>query len=271
MNRIYSKFIFQNNQLHYSVSGEGEKSLLIFHGYGHTHKNMREIEEALQGEYKIYNFDLFFHGFSEWRQNDSPLTHEFWHSMLSEFLKVNQIKTFSVMGFSLGGKLALATVQSFEKQIQNLYLIAPDGLTNNFWYNTATSKPFKKLFRSMVLAPKLFFKLINVLERVRMLDKSTKRFALLQMNSRDKRRRVYYSWMVYKGIKPDLGLISKAINVNAIHVELYAGIYDRIIPVNAIQSFAKTIKNKKCHILNTGHNNLLDEVAYKFSTELEKR
>lgn len=271
MHRTYSKFSFQSSKLHYSVYGNSEKILLMFHGFGHTHKNMREIEEALSLDYKVYSFDLFFHGFSEWNNEDKPLTSEFWNQLIAAFLKQNQIEKFSVLGFSLGGKLALSLVDHFANDLEKLYLIAPDGLKTNFWYSVATSKPLKGLFRKIILNPDFFNKLLKVLTRFKFLDKSSARFASIQMNSRDKRRRVYYTWTVLKGITPNLLRVVESLNAKAISTELFVGEYDRIIPMQLVRSFSDRLLNKKFIVLKSGHNNLLDEVAFQFENAAEKR
>ena len=271
MHRTYSKFSFQSSKLHYSVYGQSEKVLLMFHGFGHTHKNMREIEEALSLEYKVYSFDLFFHGFSEWNNEDKPLTSEFWNQLIAAFLEQNQIDKFSVLGFSLGGKLALSLVDHFANSIEKLYLIAPDGLKSNFWYSVATSKPLKGLFRSVILNPEIFNRLLKLLTKFKLLDKSSARFASVQMNSRDKRRRVYYTWTVLKGITPNIDAVTAALNAKSIFTEIFVGEYDRIIPISFVKSFSDRLVNKKFVILKSGHNNLLDEVAFQFENAAERR
>ena len=271
MHRIYSKFSFESSKLHYSVYGQTEKVLLMFHGFGHTHKNMREIEEALSLEYKVYSFDLFFHGFSEWNNEDKPLTSEYWNQLITEFLAQNQIQKFSILGFSLGGKLALSLVDHFANSIEKLFLIAPDGLKSNFWYSIATSKPLKGLFRSIILDPDFFNSLLRVLTKFQLLDKSSARFASIQMNSREKRRRVYYTWTVLKGITPNIDSVIVALNTHSIPTELFVGEYDRIIPISIVRSFSDRLVHKKFVVLKSGHNNLLDEVAFQFENASEKR
>jgi len=243
----------------------------MFHGFGHTHKNMRTVEAALSSEYVIYNFDLFFHGFSEWNNSDNPLTHDYWKKILSAFMEEYKIEKFSLLGFSLGAKIALSTVEIFPDKIEELYLLAPDGLKENFWYKVATARFARKMFRYTILKPHVFYRITKTLNIFNLVDKSTLRFSHIQMNSRDKRRRVYYSWTVFKGIAPNLYLVIEAINQNKIHVELYGGRHDRIISPNRIQNFARKLHQYQLEILNTGHNNLLDEVASFIEREISKR
>ena len=270
MYRVYSKFSHLSSTLSYSVFGTGEKILLVFHGYGHTHKNMKGIEESLSEEYKIYSFDLFFHGFSEWNYDDSQLTKEHWFSMLNAFLTENNIDKFSILGFSLGGKVALSTIEIMPDKIDRLYLIAPDGLEYNIWYDLATSKILKGIFKMTIIKPQIFEVVVKVLNKLKLLDKSTLRFSSTQMNSKEKRRRVYFSWTVYKGLTPDIEKVTEFLNRNKNQVIVYLGRYDRIIKSETVLAFTSKLKYCKVHQLNSGHNNLLDEVSNLLYEELSK-
>ena len=270
MYRSYSKFSHLSSKLSYSVFGTGEKILLVFHGYGHTHKNMKGIEECLSEEYKIYSFDLFFHGFSEWNYDDSALTKEHWFSMLNAFLTENNIDKFSVMGFSLGGKVVLSTVEIMPYKIEKLFLIAPDGLKYNIWYDLATSKILKGVFKMTIIRPQIFETVIKIFSRLKLMDKSTLRFVTTQMNSKEKRRRVYFSWTVYKGLTPNIEKVTNFINNNKNSVIVYLGKYDRIIKPETVLTFTSKLKNCKVHQINSGHNNLLDEVSNLLYKELSK-
>jgi len=270
MYRSYSKFSYLSSKLSYSVIGTGEKVLFVFHGYGHTHKNMKAIEECLSSEYRIYSFDLFFHGFSEWNYDDSQLTKDHWFSIMQAFLAENNIEKFSLLGFSLGGKVALTTLELMPDKIEKLFLIAPDGLKYNIWYNMITSGILKSLFKMTVSKPIIFETAVKILNKLKLADKSTLRFAATQMNSKEKRRRVYYSWTVYKGLNPDIHFITQQLNKTATPVVAYLGRYDRIIKPEVVLEFTSQLKNCKTHQLNSGHNNLLDEVSNLLYKELAK-
>ena len=271
MYRSFSKFIYHGSKLHYSVFGEGPKVLLMFHGFGHTLKSMRPFEEVLASEYKIYSFDLFFHGFSEWNHNDTALESDFWRPMILAFLEENGIDKFSVLGFSLGAKVAMATTELFPAKIEQLYLVAPDGIHQNIIYRFATSFLFKGAFRSIILHPELFHRVINILSFLRLMDKSVLRFAAMQMNSRDKRRRIYYTWTVYKGLKPHMGQLTKLLNTKKIKTEVYVGKFDRIIRLDHIKPFVNQLKCGQLFTLEAGHNNLIEKAADYMERELSKR
>lgn len=271
MHRSFSKFSYHGSKLHYSVYGQGEKVLFMFHGYGHTLKNMRELEETMSSEFKIYNFDLFFHGFSEWNHNDTPLHPDFWKGMMEEFILENNITSFSILGFSLGAKVALVTAEVFPDKVEALYLLAPDGIKRRWIYSFATSSLMKSLFRSIIMYPALFQQVVKFLMFLKLVDKSVLRFASIQMNSRDKRRRVYYTWTVYKGIMPNLDKLVKQLNERKTKVEVFIGKYDRIIKSEHVKPLVDKMPNALLKFMNSGHNNLVEEVSKHILKELSKK
>jgi pimeloyl-ACP methyl ester carboxylesterase len=271
MYRTYSKFAYHGSTLHYSVYGNGPKTLLMFHGFGQTMKQMRGMEELLASEYKIFSFDLFFHGFSEWKQDDSPIHYDFWQKMISALLLEEGVEKFGLLGYSLGAKVALSTFELFPDRTESLCLIAPDGLKSTPFYNIITSPMMKGLFRNVIMHPELFKKMVAMLSSLRLVNKSVLRFASIQMNTRDKRRRVYYTWTVYKGFKPNVEHIITLINQKQVDVEIFTGKYDNIIKPSHVKPFADRIKHVRYSVLNSGHNNLLDAATSQMEKEGAKR
>ena len=68
---------------------------------------------------------------------------------LRNLCKETGVQNFSLAGFSLGGKFALATLEAFPEKTKGIILLAPDGIKTSFWYSLATypaffSKNFQK-------------------------------------------------------------------------------------------------------------------------------
>lgn len=273
MHRDYSYHEYQKALLHYSRFGKGEKALLFFHGFGQTSAHFRELEEVFGEEYTIYSFDLFYHGKSFWHERDKPLTKAFWSAMLEDFLKKNSIGKFSLLGFSMGGKFVLATLESMPERIEKITLIAPDGVKTSFWYSLATYPGWiQGFFRKIIINPSLYYKLINFLKFLRLIDKGIVRFANTQMLTREQRRRVYYSWVVFKELQFDMKAISGLINKHQIETEMFLGAYDKIITRKNMYGLLRGVKAHRLHMLQTGHSALISAVAgyYKADKVYEK-
>ena len=101
----------------------------------------------------------------EWNQKEN-----FTVEKLVEIIKQvlpNNLKTFYLLGYSMGGRIALRLLQQIPKQIEKVVLLAPDGLHKNFWYRFATHTIVgRNLFYKSMKNPRLLFSIAKKL-RVR--------------------------------------------------------------------------------------------------------
>jgi pimeloyl-ACP methyl ester carboxylesterase len=253
---------YEKASLHYIRIGNGQKVVLAFHGFGQNKTHFQRLAEQLSSTHTVYVFDLFYHGHSVWHQKTQPLTKLFWQQLMHQFLQENGIEKFSLMGFSMGGKFALATLESYSERIHELVLIAPDGIKTNFWYSIATLPGWtEKLFRKMIVSPDYFKRMAHTLRSFRVVDKGIVRFAENQMDTRQKRIRVYYTWIVFRELRFNMTLIAKLINSHGIHTRLFIGRYDRIITQRNMQRLLKRLHHYQLVILESGHNQLIAHVA----------
>ena len=262
-----STFIeIEQSELNYTIYGHGRKKLLAFHGFGQSAKDYNNFSNAIQNEYTVYSFDLFFHGQSIWKKKGNPIEKEQLAQFIFTFLKKENIEQFSLVGYSLGAKFLLTILEKFNSQIEKIILIAPDGIKTNFWYSLATYPILlRRFFKVMILNPKPLFRLIGVLKKIRIVDKGLYKFATSQLITKPQRNRVYYSWTVFRHLSFDMTDIAALINTNKIKVEMYLGKYDQIITENNMNNLLHLLDNYTLEILDTGHNTLLNDVAHFLS------
>lgn len=252
---------YENAVLHYHVSGSGLKPLLVFHGFGQDHQTFTEFFKKISNQYTIYSFDIFFHGMSEWNNDDAPLEKTFWKELLSAFLNKHKIDRFSVLGFSMGGKFALASLEALPEKMENVFLLAPDGIRISPWYRLATfSRPTRNLLKSMILKPKRFHFIADLAFKLGFIGKGTLYFVESQMNKQKKREQVYHSWVVFRHLKFNMSALASLINSNNIGLTIVIGKYDKIITAKSMNRLLKRVKNHKFEILETGHNGLISKL-----------
>ncbi len=253
-------FKYQKAAMHFLKVGNGPQALLAFHGFGQDHKAFSDLFKKLSNQYTVYAFDIYFHGKSEWNRGEEPLEKPFWKSLMLEFLSQNKIGRFSLLGFSMGGKFALASLEAFPENIDKVFLLAPDGIKTSMWYNLATYPiVLRKLFKSMITKPNRFYGIEHLSVKVGLIDKGILRFVESQMNTEEKRRQVYYSWVVFRHLKFDMGRIASIINSNNIDLTVVIGKYDKIITEKNMDSLLKRLKTYNIEILETGHNGLISK------------
>lgn len=262
-------FDFRETKLYFNRIGTGKKNLLLFHGFGQDHQAFKKIEEQIQQEYTIYSFDIFFHGLSQWNKGEQPLEKFFWKDLVAEFLKIYEIQSFSLLGFSMGGKFALAILEAFPERTDRIFLLAPDGIKTNFWYSLATyPTAFRKIFKSMIHQPQRFKAIENFAVTIGLIDKGIVRFIESQMDTPEKRSRVYHAWVVFRHLKFDMKEIAATMNSNKIKVLVIVGKYDKIITTENMDHLVKKLNDYRLEILETGHNGVIQEsikVLGKFS------
>jgi len=246
------------SQLFYTKEGNGKHTMLVFHGFGQDHSAFRTLVQRLSPAFTCYSFDLFFHGQSVWSEPERTLEKSEWKQILQALISENNIDKFSVLGFSMGGKLALATLEAFPEKLNDLILIAPDGIKTSFWYRLATYPvAFRKVFKSMITHHGRFLNLGRTVSSVGLLDKGLLRFAETQMNSEEKRKRVYYSWVVLRHLRFDLQTIASSLNQFGIRTILLVGRRDRVISPEHMTSFVQKLKKVDFITIDEGHTRIL--------------
>ncbi len=262
-----SKFFnYKKSTLHFTVLGNGTKNLLLFHGFGQDQNIFYSLSKILSDKFTLYIFDLYFHGKSTWGYGELPLEKEHWKDTLAEFLKEYRIDHFSVAGFSLGGKFALATLEAWPDKIKEIMLLAPDGIKTSFWYSLATYPLlFRMIFRDMIRHPERFKAVTKTLGKLGMVDSSLLKFSEFQMNSEEKRNRVYFSWVVFRHLRFDLVKIAGLINQYNIPLTMIVGQYDKVIKPQNMEHFLRKLKKYKFETPEAGHTRLIAESAIYFS------
>ncbi|MGB3183975.1 MAG: alpha/beta hydrolase [Cyclobacteriaceae bacterium] len=255
-------FSYGPAHLHYKILGHGPDILLAFHGFGQGYTYFEPLAAATEAKYTVYSFDLFYHGESFWHNGDEPLTPVFWKELLEAFLNQNGIGRFGLTGFSLGGKFVLATLAAFPGRTDEVLFIAPDGIKTSFWYSLATYPGwFRHVFRSLIVNPKPYYRIVKAMRKLNLIDKGVLRFASHQMDTRRKRRQVYYAWMVFRELQFDIKKIADLINYHKIKVRMFLGRYDKIITEKNMDSLLTHLERYDLHILEAGHNTLISDVA----------
>jgi pimeloyl-ACP methyl ester carboxylesterase len=253
---------FGANFLNYSIKGNGKTPLLAFHGFGQSKEVYDPFSELLGDEYTVYAFDIYFHGESEWGDRNQALEKQDWEQILKSFLEKHKIEKFALVGYSMGGKFALASLELFPRRIKEFLLIAPDGIKTSLWYSLATyPTSFRNFFRAMIVKPKYFYKILKTTKKLGLVDKSILKFANNQMNTREKRRRVYLTWVVFRHLHFDLKLIAFLINQNKIPMMMFTGKYDKIITAENMMDLLQHVKEYEHVILEAGHNTLIADTA----------
>ena len=173
-----------------------------------------------------------------------------------------------MLGYSIGGKVALKLIELFPDEMKDVFLFAPDGIKISFWYRFVTRTDLGKwVYKRLMLHPSRYMRIVNAFESIRIVPSHTANFVRNSLDTAAKREMVYQTWMCLRHMDPDTGKVCKIINERNLNFHLYFGKYDKVIPQFIGERFVRGLRNKKSlHILDAGHQ-LIKE---KTNAELEK-
>ncbi len=206
--------------------------------------------------YTIIAPDFFFHN-----ENNLAATHAEWwgfsKNQLAEilFAFVQNFKNIkAVVGYSLGGKLALTLLEIIKNNPVPTVLVAPDGLVIHHWYKWVSQVPvLRKIYLHLIENPKIFFSFINLAKRLGLMHEKQHRFLTWQMGEKANREKIYWVWMLLRRVDPDYLLLKEQ---DLSHLHLFMGKYDKIIPLKYARKFCKDtdFSQSKVHIIKNGHD-----------------
>ncbi|TDE13788.1 alpha/beta fold hydrolase [Dyadobacter psychrotolerans] len=254
--------------LHYHKSGHGPNILLAFHGIGQDGLScFQPFTEKLSDYYTIYAFDLFFHGksietFAADFSKSELITKKIWTQTIRHFLHKENISRFDIAGFSMGGRFTLATLETFADQIDNAFLIAPDGVSEHPLYTLASRfAPSRKLFRWLMQRPQLLFKTAGALQKIGIVHSSLYRFTKHVLNTPEKRLSIYSSWVAFRKLHFDIPALYQTIEKQEIKLYLFIGKYDKLLPPSAVKELSDLLPVERYFILQSGHSLLVEKTA----------
>ncbi len=250
---------YKNSVISYIRIGEGPRLALCFPGYG-EHATAFQFLEKYADEYRFLAIDLPFHGQTRWQDGLDFSAADLEH-IIHDILQVENASPagnetgITLVGFSLGGRMALRYYQANPGMVKKLVLLAPDGLKLNFWYWLATQTFFgKKLFAFTMKHPGWFFRLLRGLNSLGWVNSSIFKFVKYYIGDQQARLVLYQRWIGFRKIKPSLPVIKSLVHQHHTSVRLVYGKHDRIILPSVGQRFRKGIEaHCSITVIPSGH------------------
>jgi pimeloyl-ACP methyl ester carboxylesterase len=254
---MHSAFIsFKSSRFHYCHCGKGEKLLLCLHGYGESVQSFYFLEKQLPAGYQLLAIDLPFHGKTNWKEGlDFTITDllVIIQSIRNTLSITNSATT--LMGFSMGGRVALGILQEIPLEIEKLILLAPDGLKVNSWYWLATQNYLgNRFFKWTMSYPQWFFLLLKLVNSLKIVNQSIYKFIRHYLHDNTVRQQLYLRWTCMRKVKPRIPFIKKNIHDHHIIVRMLYGQFDRIIRFERGEKFRRGIESFcTLQVIQAGH------------------
>ncbi len=251
-------FLHQGFTLAYRIYGRGPRPAIAFHGYGGTGRNFEKLEEALKDRFTTYAVDIFFHGESSFptgRSADEPITPEEFTTLMHAFMDHLGVKEALMIGFSLGGRLALTCIERMPERCSGLWLFAPDGLVRFPWYRAASKWGWgRSIYRRFVTDPRRVHWLFDRARDLRFISDRRHQFLKGHTSDTIRRQLVYDVWLSLRLLEPDLRAVGANLKKHELRAEVFLGRYDKVIR----PAWGKNLKRHApdrvhLHLLETGH------------------
>lgn len=235
--------------------------MVFFHGFGQDSRAFEQLFPVFEQRYNLISIHLYYHGES-WVEGKEPLQREEWIENFRLLLEREQVSSATFLAYSMGAKFALVAASEIPEKVEQLILLAPDGLVMNPWYRFAAKTGLGRMILSIstfwmpVLQP-----LFLLISKIGLVKQSLARFALQQMATRDQRKQVVRVWLMFRKIWPDHQKITRLLSTGKLPVRLVMGKHDSIIRVKTLEPIRKKWPQIEWLILDCGHASLVEKLA----------
>lgn len=256
-------FSYKGFTLEYARFGDAPEIAIGFHGFGREAEDFRGFDAAFGGMRSVIAVNLFAHAGS-CLPNDRAVTDSLapdeWKEIFGAFLDHLGTDRVVLMGYSMGGRIALCTYDWMPDRVSGLLLMAPDGLKTNHLADFSTGTWFGRgLQRSVMRWPGLLLGSADAAHKLRVIDAKLHRFVHVHMGTETSRLRVYKVWHIYRFFRPARTRIAKRIQAHQLPFRMIFGKHDSVIPTALGVRFARQVGNDQCLVvLDIGHQ-LMEE------------
>jgi pimeloyl-ACP methyl ester carboxylesterase len=254
-----NKFIFKDCIHEYLTIGAdnsgAQHAIIAFHGFGRKAEDFGIFESCLKPNQVIYSFNLLGHGKSKFQNsNIQRLDPADFAEIILEFIQSKGHRSFSLLGYSMGGKVCMMLLQHLNTSIDGFFLIAPDGVKMNRYYRFASTTALGKwLFNGVVNYPAPVLRFTDFMKFIGIFNAKLHKFIHLNMEDKTTRALVRDVWIMYADFIPDIKLVQAHLNEGNIHTVLIYGRHDSVIKSWQGEKLNQGLNKDSLHMLDTGH------------------
>ncbi len=259
------RYFTNGHTLAYRSYGRGPVQVLAFHGFGRTGEDFALFEPLLAERCTLHAFDLHFHGESATpgERAHAPFTPLELAAYFNAFADHISADKVALLGYSLGGRIALSLLTTMPGRVARVVLVAPDGLKTRPWYRGLAASRFgRHLYGRFVEDPRRAHAIMNTLHRTGLMRPKLHRFLVGQTDTRPKRQQVHDVWLSYRLIEPDLADVGRVLRERSVPLHLFLGLTDSVIPAHLAEGLRSQAPHQvQVHVLEGGHVLLTPEFA----------
>lgn len=261
---------YRQSQIHYHRYGSGSRVLLCFHGFGENGQHFAFLANTLGADFTLYAIDMPLHGQTLWQQELLLEPQAVWEWL--PLMGITDTAPLYLLGYSMGGRIALHLLTMQPQRIAGIVLVAPDGIYVNPWYWLATQTSLgNQLFRVTMENPNWFLGLLRFAEKRGLLNKSVTKFVHHYLHDGAVRTALYRRWTTMRRFKPNKTKVLQTLKHKDQKLQILYGKYDRIITPKYGQRWqAAAPQHIQITLIDGGHILLQEKYAAQIAAALNR-
>jgi len=269
---VEKQFIWRSSSINYQEFGTGSNLLIAFHGYGQDSSVFQVFDESLGNKYRVVSVDLPYQGKTIWGE-DHELNRRDLLELIDDFLiHLGHQDKVSLLGYSIGGNYALGFTIARPEIIDELWLIAADGLTPRIWFRFITKTTLGRfLFQRFILNPSRIIYTLNIAGKLGILARRTVAFYKSTIDTKLKRKELFLRWRSSARIAPDVSTSRNVLNGYRIKTHLIYGKRDSVISYQAAVKFSDSVATSDLYLVDKGHRLLVPNTNATINAILDSK
>lgn len=268
-----TRHFFENAlvRLQYYKFGSGKQAMLCFHGYGMHGKQFKIFEPGLlSSKYTFYGFDLFFHKETKLKDQSiasikKGISKKELAGLICDFCSHEDIKRFSLMGYSMGSHYATAVVEELPAMVNEYIVAAPSSLNPGILINYFSKNKFgNKVLEKLTVSKNSLLYMLKLGRWLGFLDKVGYKILFKEFETAELRLSFYACFTYLRFLETNKPRLIKVLNEHSIKCIFIFGKHDRMYPSKIGNTFIPELEHAQVLILDEDH----EMINQNFATQL---
>lgn len=238
--------------------------IIAFYGFGQQASVFQPLADKLYDSHSFIVVDLPL------QSPDGSISKKSFGEFMQTLVDKYQIKAITTIAYSMGCRFALCLPEFVPLQLEEMILIAPDGIHIRFWNRWATNTRIGHfLFRFFVKSSFAYPTLLTTLRLFRLIPKPLYLFSKWHMRDKASREQVYNAWMNMRDMLPNWDIASATVKKYFIAISAYFGVHDKVIKQTYARKLYYKFPKVDIVLVDKGHNILDEDVINDIATNFK--